>query len=180
MASNRNYTVIVSRFNQRKIRERINMTRKDLTERITMYLMAVGEECIKIAREKGDYNDITGNLRSSIGYVVLVDGKPIQQSMSQRTNVAPGYRTVMRKNADGSESVSRQKVGGDGGKGATQGRELLDRLKSEYPRGCVLIVCAGMNYAAYVENIHGKRVLVDAKLAAEKLINDFIKKLTER
>lgn len=170
--------VIVARFNARKVLDKLKTSHDDMIDRITMYLMAVGEECIKIAREKGNYNDITGNLRSSIGYVVLVDGKVIQQTMSQRTNVAPGFQTVMRKRPDGSEYVTQQKIGGDGSEGESQGLALLDRLKTEYPSGCVLIVCAGMNYAAYVENIHGKRVLVDAKLAAEKLIDDFIRKLS--
>lgn len=176
--ANRNYTVIVAEANQRKIRAKLNLARKEAIDRITMYLMAVGEECIKIARERGDYNDITGNLRSSIGYIVLVDGKVRILTQVQRKSVAPGYRDVPRKRKDGTEYIGKQKIGGDGGEGEKQGRELLDRLKTEYPRGCVLIVCAGMNYAAYVENVHGKRVLVDAKLAAEKLISDFIHKLS--
>ena len=43
-------------------------------------LTRVGEEAVKLAKmippERG-FKDRTGNLRSSIGYVVLVDGKPV-------------------------------------------------------------------------------------------------------
>lgn len=178
MASTDKNAVIVSRMNINKVRARLNASRKDVIDRTTTFLIMVGENCIKIAREKGDYNDITGNLRSSIGYVVLVDGKVVKETMGQRTTVAPGFRNVIRRKPDGTEYIAKQKIGGDGGEGEKSGKELLDRLKTEYPKGCVLIVCAGMNYAAYVENIHGKRVLVDAKLTAEQLIDKFIKKLS--
>ena len=46
-------------------------------EKIVRILRIVGEKCINEAREHGSYQDQTGNLRSSIGYVVLQDGKPI-------------------------------------------------------------------------------------------------------
>lgn len=40
----------------------------------------VGESCIVEARNGGDYIDRTGNLRSSIGYAVLRDGKVVQRN----------------------------------------------------------------------------------------------------
>ena len=39
-------------------------------ERIYKLLQRAGEEFVKIARKKGNYQDHTGNLRSSIGYVI--------------------------------------------------------------------------------------------------------------
>lgn len=44
----------------------------------------------------------------------------------------------------------------------------------------MLIVCAGMQYAAYVENVHGKRVLVDSKLLAERLADKAFGKRSKR
>ena len=172
--------VIVSRCDVRKIRAKLEMARQEAIDRILMNLQYIGEECIKIARENGDYNDITGNLRSSIGYVVLYDGRAVIQTIAQRTSVAPGFRTVMRKRKDGTEYATKLKIGGDGGEGAKQAKQLLDRLSAKYPTGCVLIVCAGMEYAVYVENVRGKRVLVDAQLLAEQLIDKLLGKLTEK
>lgn len=172
--------VIVSRCDERKLRDKLNMARQDAIERILMNLQYIGERCIKIARENGNYNDITGNLRSSIGYIVLNGGRAVIQTIAERTSVAPGFRNVVRKDKNGSERIVKQKIGGDGGEGAKQASALLERLSAKYPRGCVLIVCAGMEYAAYVENVHGKRVLVDAQLLAEQLLDKLLGKLTEK
>lgn len=46
-----------------------------LTEAMTNTLGYVGETCLTEARLGGNYRDRTGNLRSSIGYVIVVDGK---------------------------------------------------------------------------------------------------------
>ena len=43
-------------------------------ERIYKLLQRAGEEFVKLARKKGNYQDHTGNLRSSIGYVIVKDG----------------------------------------------------------------------------------------------------------
>lgn len=39
------------------------------------WLSALGERVVKYAREHGSYTDHTGNLRNSIGYVVVQYGK---------------------------------------------------------------------------------------------------------
>lgn len=114
-------------------------------------LSYVGETAIIIAREEGDYRDITGNLRSSIGYVVLQDGKVITKAIVERTK--------------------------DGTEGAKQLEELLPKLQSEYRTGFALIVVAGMNYAAYVEDIHHRVVLSSAKLKAEELAKELLNRL---
>ena len=70
--------VIVSKTDMRKLRAGLQAKMKDIVELLIKQLSYIGEECIRIARESGSYNDITGNLRSSIGYVILYDGKPVQ------------------------------------------------------------------------------------------------------
>ena len=128
----------------------------EVQNKIIYNLSYIGEEAVKIAREKGSYHDITGNLRSSIGYVILVDGNPVVNGKAQRFS--------------GSE--------GNGSKGAKQGKEMLSKLQAKFPWGIVLIVCAGMNYAAYVEDIRHRDVLATAKLEAEKLANELLKYFT--
>lgn len=122
-----------------------------VAEAIIMALSYVGETAIRIAREEGDYRDITGNLRSSIGYVVLRDGKVMTKAIVERTK--------------------------DGTEGAKQLEELLPKLQSEYRTGFALIVVAGMNYAAYVEDIHHRVVLSSAKLKAEELAKELLNRL---
>lgn len=145
--------VIVSKFNMRKIRDGLKRDMQDVANRIIKHLTYIGEECIRIARESGQYNDITGNLRSSIGYVVLYDGKVVQQSTEK---VFSGEQ-------------------GNGEAGPPAAKALLKKLQTKFPYGITLVVCAGMNYAAYVENIYHKDVLTSAELRAESLLKTLLK-----
>lgn len=43
-------------------------------------LSYIGEGALRIARERGSYTDRTGNLRSSTGYVIAVDGEVIARA----------------------------------------------------------------------------------------------------
>lgn len=99
----------------------------------------VGEVCLREARINGNYRDRTGNLRNSIGYVVLRNGKTVAESGFSQTE------------------------------GGSQGEKVLSDLKKKYPFGIVLIVVAGMNYAAYVE-ARNYNVLTSAELLAESLV----------
>ena len=108
----------------------------------------VGEQCIVEARDNGDYTDQTGNLRSSIGYAVLWNGKIIQKECADKV-----------KNGD---------------EGSSKGEKFLsDRIKKAQKKGVVLIVTAGMNYAEYVE-AKGYNVLSSAELKAGPLIKSIL------
>lgn len=126
---------------------------------IVYNLFAVGEQVVNHARSlpslsaadfKGrkipphqpNYMDWTANLRSSIGYVVAVDGEIVQMS-----------------------SFDVVKEGGEGAKG---GKEYAMQLVRDFPKGIVLIVVAGMNYASYV-SAKGYDVLDSSELLADKL-----------
>lgn len=132
----------------------------------------VGERCVVEARKAGEYNDITGNLRSSIGYVVLFNGQPYQYSKSR---VFRG-REYKNKTYKGKKLVRKK-----GNKGTEEGRAFLERLAEEfanrYPQGIVLIVAAGMEYAIYVEAIHNLNVLTSAELLADELVPIILQKL---
>lgn len=100
----------------------------------------VGEACVAEARTAGSYTDRTGNLRSSVGYVISVDGD------------------------------IRKKGGFESDKpGAEEGARYAESLVGQYPQGIVLIVVAGMNYAAYV-SANGYNVLDSAELKAEDIL----------
>lgn len=149
--------VIVSKTDMRKLKSGLQAKMKDIIALLVKQLSFIGEECIRIARESGSYNDITGNLRSSIGYVVLVDGKPVVTSQS--------------KQYDGEK--------GNGEAGPPAAEALLKTLQAKFPWGVVLIVCAGVKYAAYVESVHHKDVLTSAELKAESLAKKLLNGLIE-
>lgn len=108
----------------------------------------VGEQCIVEARDNGDYTDQTGNLRSSIGYAVLWNGKIIQKECADKVKI--------------------------GDEGTSKGEKFLsDRIKKAQKKGVVLIVTAGMNYAEYVE-AKGYNVLSSAELKAGPLIKQLL------
>ena len=113
-------------------------------------LCAVGEQVLNAARLTNSYKDQTGNLRSSIGYVVAVDGEIVQMS-----------------------SFDVVKEGGEGAKG---GKAYAMKLVRGFPKGIVLIVVAGMNYASYV-SAKGYDVLDSSELLADKLVPQMLGKL---
>jgi hypothetical protein len=110
-----------------------------IEDAILSRLKFIGETCVNNARANGSYNDVTGNLRSSICYVVLKNG------VKKSGGVIP------------SDSSKR-----------------MAELIAEYPRGYVLIVLAGMDYAAAVES-KGKDVLTASSKIAEIELKKAIK-----
>lgn len=110
----------------------------------------VGEQALAIARNNHKYLDQTGNLTSSIGYAVVENGKVYKQS-----------------------TFAQVKGGTDG---TREGAAFLQRLISENSNGIVLIMVAGMEYAAYVEAM-SLDVLDSAEQAAKRLIPQIVKQL---
>ena len=101
---------------------------KSWTDAAIVNLLArTGEEFIKLARSIKTYKDRTGNLKSSIGYVVLKEG-----------------RELFGK-------IFPAGVGTDQHSGVDEARKLFRELAAIYNKGYVLICCAGMKYAAFVE-----------------------------
>lgn len=108
----------------------------------------VGIACINEGRTNGAYNDITGNLRSSIGYVVVKDGQIVNGSAF------------------------------DQNEGGGTGQDHIQKIIAKFPKGIVLIVVAGMNYASYVEAM-SLNVLTSSELLAEKLVPQLLKQLAK-
>lgn len=130
--------------------ERIEM----LTIRAFCFL---GEKCIIEARDRSgeeSWFDDSGNLRSSIGYVVVIDGEIVSTS---------------------SFGVVKQ-----GGEGAKEGKDLAIELAKTYNKGYALIVVAGMNYAARVEALDNKVVLASAELFARRELPNMMKNLKKQ
>ena len=125
-------------FVEKKTKELINM------------LQYCGESAVRYARENGTYKDRTGNLRSSVGYLIVENGKEITHSE---------FNTV-----------------GGGAEGSANGLEYAREIAAANQKGIVLIVVAGMNYATYVER-RGYDVLSGSQLEAESILKQLIARL---
>lgn len=119
-------------------------------------LQYIGEECVRQARENGNYIDHTGNLRNSIGYVLLYDGKIISKNFEERIQNEVDNKT--------------KKIG------MLEGEKLAKKLAQDFTKGYALIVVAGMNYAYYVESLN-KEVLDGAERYAMRVVPMMIKSL---
>lgn len=72
---------IKSKINQSELQKWLkNGVKEELHQRIVKNLNHLGMQCITIAKSLDTYKDRTGNLRNSIGYVVLKDGERINSS----------------------------------------------------------------------------------------------------
>lgn len=125
-----------------KLGERAEFVIMDLLQR-------TGEEFVKIARLEGNYIDHTGNLRSSIGYVIVKDG------------------SIVGRNFQLSEQAGTDKQ-----TGKREGEQLAMDLVRTFTKGYVMIGVAGMKYAVIVEAMENKDVLTRAADKAD----DFIKR----
>jgi hypothetical protein len=127
--------------------------RQAVIERVILdRLSYIGEAFVNNARSKNTYIDQTGNLRSSIAYIILKDGKRIK------------------------DDYKKASKGSDGESGVNAAKAYIDELRSQFPKGYVLICVAGMEYAAAVES-KGKDVLTGSSIRAkkdiEKAVSDF-------
>lgn len=122
-------------------------------------LIYVGELCVNQARSLNTYQDQTGNLRNSIGYVIVKDGKVVHTNFE---------RTAVPR-------VTKKAEQGDG---LVTGLDLAEKLAGGYPYGYALIVVAGMAYALEVES-RGLDVLSSAEILAERIVPRMLKQLKE-
>ncbi len=117
-------------FTAADIRNRMNREMERRKQAIVAQLFYIGEECLTQARSGHKYLNQTGNLCSSIGYCILVDGNVVKEGEWK--------------------SVSGGK--GDGTEGQKQGVAFLHELAGKQTtRGIVFLMAAGMPYAQYVE-----------------------------
>ncbi len=141
------------------IQSQLEQLAREARNEVIIRLAYIGEQVVNEARGYNGkaYQDQTGNLRSSTGYVIVEDGRVI--SVSDFSKVAP-----------------KNDPEGQAGKGSTTGKAYAKSLAANFPQGLTLIVVAGMRYAAYV-SAKGYNVLDSAESLAKRLVPEMIKKL---
>lgn len=131
------------------------MREAERVERLTIRALSkLGEQCVtKIRDRAGDksWYDQTGNLRSSVGYVIAHNKNIIQYSIFNQVN--------------------------QGSEGVKTGKDLAKELAKRYSNNYVLIVVAGMNYAEFVEAMDNKDVLASTELWAREQVPLMLEKL---
>lgn len=138
-----------------RIRQRIEAAIQNRTRAIVAQLFYIGEECLANARANHLYLNQTGNLCSSIGYCIIVDGEIVHEGE---------WRQVAGKQGNGQE-------------GKQKGMEYLHRLAAEQPaQGITFMMVAGMPYAQYVEAM-SLDVLDTSQQMAETKIKGMLNRL---
>jgi hypothetical protein len=120
---------------------------KELINETIYKLSYIGEHVVNTAKIKGGYHNQTGNLRSSLGYIISIDGEIVKIG---------GFEVT--------------KDGYDGVKGG----EALAQALAKTSKGMTLIVVAGMQYAIYV-SAKGLDVLDSAEIELEKQLQEQFK-----
>lgn len=115
-----------------------------------------GEKFVKDARqfakEQGGFGDVTGNLRSSIGYFIVKNGQVV------------------------SSLVYSDKNGTDRKTGSNVGKQFIESWPKQ--SGIQLVGFAGMSYASHVES-RGLNVIEIQKEVALINLKDLIKNVTQ-
>lgn len=117
-------------------------------------LARLGEETVRLARNRSkeeSWIDQTGNLRSSIGYVITHNGTVVIYS---------DFKQVKQ-----------------GSEGTKTGKDFALEIARQFANEYVLVVVAGMNYAEYVEARDNKDVLSTPELFAKKRLPEMLEKL---
>ncbi|GBU07966.1 hypothetical protein AwDysgo_12970 [Bacteroidales bacterium] len=142
---------ITPRFTRADVEKRFQAFLDEIERKQIERLQILGEMCVIHARSVPagqGFEDQTGNLRSSIGYMVFNDGVAVHRM----------YDTV----SNGSE-------------GAKTGEALAIKV-GEASKGICLIVTAGMNYALYLES-KGRDVIASAEHLAQRTLPRMLEKL---
>lgn len=128
-----------------------------IKDEIVSALSFLGEKSVAHIRKRNgrdSWFDQTGNLRSSIGYIVADHGR--KQIVSAFAQVKNGVE------------------------GTSVGRRLVEELASKYTNTYALIVVAGMDYADYVEAMDNKDVLASEELWARSQIDGYLEKAKKK
>lgn len=143
--------MIKAQFKASDIKKIMGKKIANMEKSIEARLIRIGDKFVQDARLNADFTDRTGNLRSSIGYLLLANGKPFKADFDQTKDGVIG-----KANAE------------------KYARELAAET-AEYSKGYVLIVVAGMEYAARVESL-GYDVITGSSINATASLAKYFKR----
>lgn len=144
-------------FSEKDVSNWFDMFQEKADEKLYKTLQYAGEYFVKIARDSGKYIDHTGNLRSSIGYVIVNDGEIVEDNFQLSA-----------------------KGGSDKQAGKDIAEKLAQLVAKTHNEGLVLIGVAGMEYACYVEAMEGKDVVSGAYIQTEEFLREALQQAIQK
>jgi hypothetical protein len=134
---------------------------------IVSMLQKIGEDFVSNGRNMGAYRDQTGNLRSSVGYVILKYSLQLHKG---------GFVKITAKKKPGAKLIETIS-------GAKAGDLLVEQLKKEfaekYRNAIVLVGVAGMDYAIFVES-KGLDVITGSSQIAAVQLKESVERLRSK
>ena len=133
-----------------QIRAKMEKATQKLHSEVVRTLARLGEECVIKAKDRPQtesWYDQTGNLRSSIGYIILRGGQIVKNGFKGK------------------------------GVGVATGKKFAEQIARKYPTNYVLVIVAGMKYAVHVEALENKDVLATPTLYARKRLPELMEQL---
>jgi len=128
----------------------LNEHEENVIDKTVRIFQFSGEHFVNTARNLRTYKDVTGNLRSSVGYLILANNEVMDASFGEG---------VPKFNGEG-------KAKGEA--------EAIKKVRND--KGVVMVGIAGMEYGRDVE-AKGKDVITGPAEEAKELISDIIKEL---
>lgn len=148
---------IVPAFSKKDLQRMHEEMEREIDADILRELIEAGKEAVEIVRRKqgsNPYEDQTGNLNSSTGFLIQHRGKIVH--------------TDFRKSAKGTDRATGVKVGREVAK-----REMLG------DDGWGIILVAGMEYASWVQANHSRDVLASASNEIPQSLADALQSLSQ-
>lgn len=148
----------------------INELQKRIEDEYINRLIEIGEEACQKAIINGEYENITGNLRSSIGYIIAYDGNIIKEGGFHKIQGRGENMQKVSFTTKEGKNVSFWAKGqlGDGAEGSQRGLEFA-RGAIKKTLGFSFILVAGMEYASFVSS-KGYDVVDSGTITLKKLI----------
>ncbi|MFQ7572902.1 MAG: hypothetical protein ACLRM2_17395 [Bacteroides ovatus] len=137
-------------FDQQSLERWFDHFQNRAEERMLKLLQGAGEKFVEVARKSASFDDHSGNLRSSIGYVIAKDSEVLTENFQESDK--------------GTDKIT----------GKYKGHRLAKEVSLSHTGGYVLVGVAGMEYAAAVE-AKGYEVVSGANTQCEKYLRDTLK-----
>lgn len=131
---------ITPNFAMAEVRKRIEAKIEKIEDAAIERFKYAGENFVTNARQNHTYKDRTGNLTSSIGYIILKNGELLQENFE-----------------------------GENGVGVKKGKEVALDVAAEFQNGLALICVAGMEYSAAVESKNYDVITISSIYAGSEL-----------
>ena len=117
-------------------------------------LQSKAEEIDARLRSEARFNNVSGNLLSSLGAGVYDHGKAFFKT---------SFATIL-----------------NGSEGSSKGSQMIDALASRYSDCVALVIIAAMDYASRVEDIESKDVIASTAAWAEQQVRSWIDEAMEK